>query len=91
MNPIELLQGREAALDDVEDQIAKSEPRLSPHLEAALKLSAREALGIGFDKGVKWAMEHAGLKCFRCGDGHTPLYCLNCANELNKKHQPTTN
>lgn len=20
-------------------------------------------------------------KCFQCNDGHTPLYCLNCARE----------
>ena len=20
--------------------------------------------------------------CFKCGDGSTPLYCLNCANEI---------
>ena len=20
--------------------------------------------------------------CFKCGDGNTPLYCLNCANEI---------
>lgn len=22
--------------------------------------------------------------CFRCGDGNTPLYCLNCADEIAK-------
>lgn len=22
--------------------------------------------------------------CFKCGDGNTPLYCLNCANEMSK-------
>lgn len=22
--------------------------------------------------------------CFKCGDGNTPLYCLNCANEMNR-------
>lgn len=21
------------------------------------------------------------LSCFKCGDGYTPLYCLNCAND----------
>lgn len=20
--------------------------------------------------------------CFKCGDGNTPLYCLNCANDM---------
>jgi len=22
------------------------------------------------------------LTCFRCGDGNTPLYCLNCASTM---------
>ncbi len=26
--------------------------------------------------------------CFRCGDGATPLYCLNCAAELNNAQRP---
>lgn len=26
---------------------------------------------------------HEAFKCFRCGDGHTPLYCLNCAEKMN--------
>lgn len=25
----------------------------------------------------------AAFGCFRCGDGHTPLYCLNCAEKMN--------
>lgn len=24
------------------------------------------------------------LTCFKCGDGSTPLYCLNCAGDLLK-------
>lgn len=26
----------------------------------------------------------ANFACFRCGDGNTPLYCFNCANEIAK-------
>jgi len=29
------------------------------------------------------------FKCFRCNDGNTPLYCLNCAEEIRPKSTQT--
>ena len=28
------------------------------------------------------------FKCFRCGDGLTPLYCLNCAEDMRVEQKP---
>jgi hypothetical protein len=30
------------------------------------------------------------LTCFKCGDGNTPLYCLNCANEMRQSELSAT-
>jgi hypothetical protein len=33
---------------------------------------------------ARWHLRHlrGKLTCFKCGDGSTPLYCLNCAEKL---------
>ena len=30
----------------------------------------------------KVTVQETNLKCFKCGDGNTPLYCLNCAEKV---------
>lgn len=81
------LYGNVVAVEDHEARVAQLERELADCRRTCAEL-VTDGNAVTLAESVqRLSAENAELraafKCFRCGDGHTPLYCLNCADKIN--------